>query len=185
MRKTIVALGLVLGAVPFFAACDNISLSSGEYTVIRIATVSPPTKGADCMVMPDPNHTSTSNVQAGSTIMVYGVTTSSGDVFVLDFGGTALQGAVQSDGTYQFNGKTTTVDKQQVGMGNDITVTKVTSETVTMTLAGDTASFKVVAVDSNTCMGTPCQAAQTNSCTTTDNFAGVAVSDTAVPPPAK
>jgi hypothetical protein len=174
MRTIVAAVGVACVSAMFFAGCDSIGLSPGEYTTLRIAAGST-TKAGTCAPM-NPNDVTTSNVRTGGTWLIWGATSSSGDTFFVDDGKTVLQGAQQSDGSYQFIGKTTDVAMQ----GNNTTVTTVDTTTISFTISGDNVSGTTTDVATTACSG-QCMGFNAQNCSTTDSFVGVSVTGADVP----
>jgi len=176
MRKIVAAVGAVCVSAMFVAGCDSISLSPGEYTTLRIAAATQ-TKTGTCAPM-NPNDTTTTNVRAGSTWLIWGATSSTGDTFFVDDGKNVLQGAQQSDGSYQFIGKTTNVNTQ--GMGT--TVTTVETDTITFTISGDNVSGTATTVTTTSCSG-QCMGFNAQNCNTSTAFVGINVAGADVSKP--
>jgi hypothetical protein len=166
---------IAVAAVPVFAACGG-DIGAGKYAEFRLATVALPKESGDCQ----PNTTHVTNFESGSTVLIYGISGSSGDELFLDTGGKegVLDGTKQDDGSFVFTGKAT--DTMVQGPTTTISETDIS---VTFTVTGKTLSGSTIEKLSVSCSG-QCGGFQGGECTSTFNFDGVEVQNPQAPDPA-
>jgi len=164
-----------VAAVPVFAACGG-DIGAGKFVEYRLAAVATPKTSGSCQV--DATHTT--NLQNGSSVLIYGIAGTAGDQLFLDLGSKegVIAGAKQDDGSYLFKGTTTDL---QVNGQTQITVQ--TTLTVAFTADGKTITGDTVVDVKTSCAGPQCGQNPGGECTQTFNFSGVEVPDPDAPAP--
>lgn len=165
MKASRVLLGL-LPLAAFAGACGG--FGAGDYRTYRVAS-SAVQLSDDCDQQNDPDDTNT--LRSGGTVLLYAVAGSGDDVPYLDAGGIVLEGTATDEG-FDFAG--TAVDVQDEG---DFKITSTTDYDVSVTLDGTTATGTFVLRSTTSCSG-DCNGIEAASCTQTNDFIGVEVSET-------
>jgi hypothetical protein len=112
MRTATWSIGLAsLLALPTLVACQSgVDVGVGQYAAFRVSSVNEGVKSGDCGVVdPNPASTHKSNLRAGGTFLVYGVSgaTPGTEQLYLDLGGEVMSGSQQLDGSFVFKGNVT------------------------------------------------------------------------------
>lgn len=109
MRLASILLSLAVCPVALIAVgCAGDSVAVGDYKAYRLASAEAKLSG-DCFT-DDPTEDSSTNLKAGSTVMVYNAPEGDEDEFYLDVGGTIFPGELNDDGSYEFKGEQKSIE---------------------------------------------------------------------------
>jgi hypothetical protein len=104
MRLASILLSLAVCPIAILSvACAGDTVSVGDYKAYRLASAEAKLTG-DCFT-DDPTEDQSTNLKAGSTVMVYNAPEGEEDEFYLDIGGTIFPGELNDDGSYEFKGE--------------------------------------------------------------------------------
>lgn len=109
MRLASILLTLAVCPVALVAVgCAGDTVGVGDYKAYRLASAEAKLSG-DCFT-DDPTEDSSTNLKAGSTVMVYNAPEGDEDEYYLDVGGTIFPGELNDDGSYEFKGENKVIE---------------------------------------------------------------------------